>query len=56
MIHPQLHRLLKTEKIILTREVQNCYSNKGLGIMGCHTVSNLNFPLDNSEMIKKLWY
>ena len=36
------------------RKMQSCYSNKDLGIVGFHAVSNLNFPLNNSETTKKL--
>lgn len=31
------------------------FSDKDLGITGFHTILNLNFSLDNSEMTKKLW-
>ena len=37
------------------RKTQSCYSNKDLSTVGCHAVSNLNFPLDNSKTTKKLW-
>lgn len=37
------------------KDAKLLFSDKDLGIMGFHTVLNLNFSLDNSEMTKKLW-
>lgn len=47
MTHLQLHKLLETGQIIPIRKEQNCCFSKDLSIVGFHTISYLNVPLDN---------